>query len=387
MLKIWSKFPITFILNQKCFSPNHTILLKQQLVSSFMALFKLCCIFLLGFLIALILQIIFFSPISPDLLELPPATSTSNNQLQRVTKLGEGLLNGPEDVAVDENGTLYTVTRDGWMRRLHRNGSWEDWKKLHSQTLLGITTAKGGGLIVCDCDKGLLKVTDDGVTVLASHFSGSEIRFADDVIEASDGSLYFSVASTKFPLHNWYLDLLEAKPHGQLLKYDPSTQETSIVLDGLGLANGVALSKEEDYLVVCETWRFRCLKHWLKGESKGETEIFVDNLPGGPDNINLAPDGSFWIAILQLASEKTEFVHTSKALKQIVANFPKLIELLNGVRTKATVINVAADGKIIKRFDDPDGTVTSFVTSALEFEDHLYLGSLNSDFIGKLSLK
>ncbi|XVF48877.1 hypothetical protein PTKIN_Ptkin03bG0223400 [Pterospermum kingtungense] len=273
------------------------------------------------------------------------------------------------------------------MRRLHRNGSWEDWKKLHSQTLLGITTAKGGGLIVCDCDKGLLKVTDDGVTVLASHFSGSEIRFADDVIEASDGSLYFSVASTKFPLHNWYLDLLEAKPHGQLLKYDPSTQETSIVLDGLGLANGVALSKEEDYLVVCETWRFRCLKHWLKGESKGETEIFVDNLPGGPDNINLAPDGSFWIAILQLASEKTEFVHTSKALKQIVANFPKLIELLNGVRTKATVINVAADGKIIKRFDDPDGTVTSFVTSALEFEDHLYLGSLNSDFIGKLSLK
>ena len=48
---------------------------------------------------------------------------------------------------------LYTATRDGWIRRLHRNGSWENWKKLHSETLLGITTAKGGGLIVCDCEK------------------------------------------------------------------------------------------------------------------------------------------------------------------------------------------------------------------------------------------
>jgi sugar lactone lactonase YvrE len=46
--------------------------------------------------------------------------------------------------------------------------------------------------------------------------------------------------------------------------------------------------------------RFRCLKYWLKGEDKGKTEIFVENLPGGPDNINLAPDGSFWIALLQV---------------------------------------------------------------------------------------
>ncbi|XVE70724.1 hypothetical protein DITRI_Ditri10aG0093700 [Diplodiscus trichospermus] len=354
-------------------------------------IFKRFWIFSIGLLLASLLQIILFSPISPELLEQPPASSVSappsNNQLQRVTKLGEGLLEGPEDVAADENGTLYTATRDGWIRRLHTNGSWENWKKLQSNTLLGITTSKGGGLIVCDCDKGLLKVTEDSVSVVASHFNGSEIRFADDVIEASDGSLYFSVASTKFQLNNWYLDVLEAKPHGQLLKYDPTTGETSIVLDGLGFANGVALSEEEDYLVVCETWRFRCLKYWLKGERKGETDIFVENLPAGPDNINRAPDGSFWIALIQLTCEEMEYVHTSKALKKIISNFPKLTELINCVRKKATVINVAADGNIIKRFDDPNGTVMSFVTTALEFEDNLYLGSLNSNFIGKLPLK
>lgn len=83
-----------------------------------------------------------------------------------------------------------------------------------------------------------------------------------------------------------------------------------------------------------------------------------------------------------------EFVHTSKALKLIILNFPKLVELITrGVKEKATVINVAANGNIIKRFDDPDGTVVSFVTSALEFEDHLYLGSLKNDFVAKFPLK
>lgn len=52
---------------------------------------------------------------------------------------------------------------------------------------------------------------------------------------------------------------------------------------------------------------------------------------------------------------------------------------------KATVVNVATEGMIIRSFDDSDGSVM-FVTSALEFEDHLYLGSLNSNFASKLPL-
>lgn len=46
--------------------------------------------------------------------------------------------------------------------------------------------------------------------------------------------------------------------------------------------------------------RFRCMRYWLKGELEGKLDVFIDNLPGAPDNINLAPDGSFWIALLQV---------------------------------------------------------------------------------------
>ncbi|KAK1385928.1 hypothetical protein POM88_023663 [Heracleum sosnowskyi] len=178
---------------------------------------------------------------------------------------------------------------------------------------------------------GLLKVNEDGASVLASQFNGTQISFADD-----------------------------AKP------YDPSTNETSLVLDNLAIANGVALSRNEDYLIVCETWKFRCLKYWLKDEIlRGKTEIFIDNLPGAPDNINLAPDGSL----------------------HLLMTFPRLIKLIDPTRTSATVVNVGDDGKIVRVLDDHSAKVVSFVTSALEFEGNLYLGSLNNDFIGKLPLK
>ena len=39
--------------------------------------------------------------------------------------------------------------------------------------------------------------------------------------------------------------------------YDPATREAKVVLKGLYYANGVALSKEGDYVMVVETNRIR----------------------------------------------------------------------------------------------------------------------------------
>ncbi|KAI3782757.1 hypothetical protein L2E82_12812 [Cichorium intybus] len=356
-----------------------------------MEYFTITLITILVSAVAITLQVFFFSPISPDLLELPPSPPffTPNNHLQKVIKLGEGILKQPEDVFMDKKGVLYTATRDGWIIRLHKNGTIENWKKMHNRhTLLGLIKTRGGDLIVCDTEEGLIKVSEDGdVTSLATHLNGESIRFADDVAEAPDGSLYFSVASTKYGLHEWHLDFLEAKPHGQLLKYDPFTKETTLVLDGLGFANGVAVSMDQEFLVVCESMKFRCLKYWLKDEKRGKVEIFIENLPGSPDNIKLAPDGSFWVALLQFSSNKMKFIHSSKAIKHLLATFPKLFEQIKATGRSAMVMNIGSDGRIIKTLDDPNGKVVSFVTSVLEFEGNLYLGSLKNDFIGKLPLE
>lgn len=80
-------------------------------------------------------------------------------------------------------------------------------------------------------------------------------------------------------------------------------------------------------------------------------------------------------------------MHSSKAIKHLLATFPKLFDQVKAFDRCATVLNVGSDGMIIKRLDDPNGQVVSFVTSVLEFEENLYLGSLKNNFIGKLPIK
>ena len=83
----------------------------------------------------------------------------------------------------------------------------------------------------------------------------SAARFADAATEASDGTVYFSDASTRFGFDRWFHDFLEFSSTGRLLRYDPRSGETSVVLDRLGFANGVALPRDEAFVVVCETMR------------------------------------------------------------------------------------------------------------------------------------
>ena len=43
-----------------------------------------------------------------------------------------------------------------------------------------------------------------------------------------------------------------------------ATRRTSVLLEGLGFANGVALSKDEKWLLVAETKYARVLRYWCE---------------------------------------------------------------------------------------------------------------------------
>lgn len=72
-------------------------------------------------------------------------------------------------------------------------------------------------------------------------------RLFDAIIEASDGSVYDLDESTKFKYDRSFLDLLEAKPLGKLVKYDPIKKKTIVLIIGLGFANKVSLSTKEEH--------------------------------------------------------------------------------------------------------------------------------------------
>ncbi|XP_006445752.2 protein STRICTOSIDINE SYNTHASE-LIKE 4 [Citrus clementina] len=304
--------------------------------------------FLLACLLAFTVQI-FFSPSVSSLASLL-SISKESSSMKGLTKLGEGCVNHPEDVSVVvSKGALYTATRDGWVKYfiLH-NETLVNWKHIDSQSLLGLTTTKDGGVILCDNEKGLLKVTEEGVEAIVPDAS-----------------------------------------YGQLRKYDPKLKETTVLHEGFYFANGIALSKNEDFVVVCESWKFRCRRYWLKGDRAGILDAFIENLPGGPDNINLAPDGSFWIGLIKMNQTGVRAIQKCREKWELLDAYPGLISLLlpMGSDAGARVVKVDGnDGKIIRDFNDPDATYISFVTSATEFDGNLYLASLQSNFIGILPL-
>lgn len=50
-----------------------------------------------------------------------------------------------------------------------------------------------------------------------------------------------------------------------------------------------ATSLSVHYINIC--------RHWIGGPKMGETEIFVDNLPGLPDNIRSGSNETFWVGL------------------------------------------------------------------------------------------
>ncbi|XP_074267381.1 protein STRICTOSIDINE SYNTHASE-LIKE 10-like [Silene latifolia] len=74
------------------------------------------------------------------------------------------------------------------------------------------------------------------------------------------------------------------------------TREVTILLRNLYFANGVALSKDNDFVLVAQTTTGEILKYWLTGYKAGCYEVLLQ-LDGRPDNINRDAKGDFWIAV------------------------------------------------------------------------------------------
>jgi len=112
-----------------------------------------------------------------------------------------------------------------------------------------------------------------------------------------DGTVWFSAPTREHTLGQVTLDVWDSRPSGRLLRYDPRMKTASVKLDNLFYANGVALAQDESFVLVAEFLAFRITRYWLKGEREGTHDVFVDGLPGYPDNITRTPDGNFLVGL------------------------------------------------------------------------------------------
>ena len=258
-------------------------------------------------------------------------------------------VNGPEAVAFSEEGLMYTGNEDGRIIVLSRDGSNPyDFVDTGGRPC-GLKFNPQGDLIVADAYNGLLSINMAGeITVLSTEYGGVPFLLTDDLDISSDGMIYFSDASSVYNLENSEDDWNQA--NGRLLSYNPITEQTTLLLDSLYFANGVALNHDESFVLVNETWRGHVRRYWLSGPNEGQTDIFAniwDNIGWVfIDNITFNDESIFWVATF------------------------------NG-----PVMGLDTLGQIVYQFNF-NNSLLEGNTSAIQYNDTLYLGALHENHMG-----
>lgn len=344
---------------------------------------------LLAFIIAVALIYLLFWPAPFDPVawtppEAPPLTGVyePNTRLAAVERLGSGVDFGPEDVAVDDEGRIYGGMEQGRIVRFQPDGSRYEGFADTGGRPLGLHFDSRGNLVVADAHKGLLSISTEGViTVLATEAGGVPFGFTNDVDIGSNGTIYFSDATYKYK--DYILDALEHGGNGRLLAYDPERQETRLLLDGLSYANGVAVSPDQSFVLVCETWKYRIRRYWLTGPSKDQSDIFIENLPGFPDGVSSNGKDTFWLALVTPRDAQIDSILPHPLIRKSLF---RLGWLRPAPKRYGFVLGLDPSGRVVHNLQDPSGTHYDTVTSVEEHQGMLYLGSIAQDAIGRLAV-
>lgn len=197
------------------------------------------------------------------------------------------------------------------------------------------------------------------------------------------------------------------------MHYERKSGKVTTVLDNLWFANGVALSPNEDFVLVVETHASRVMKYYLNGEKKGQTEVFADGLPGLPDNLTPDSDG-LWIALVVSADPENPMIPQATTrlplIRKFIARVLTLIEMpfklitdmypnpytksiaykIGGFQSfgfvfppRSTIVRTDWNGKIIGSLHGFDGSIRQ-ISHVAEFNDYLYFGSPYNNYIGRV---
>jgi sugar lactone lactonase YvrE len=342
---------------------------------------------------AVILAFLSFTPVSIAPIawqpQQPPSSETGpyarNDLLKGIERIAVRAGKGPEAIAFDAQGRIYTGFVDGRVARFEPDGSGYALLANTGGRPLGVFMHPDGGVIVCDANRGLLKIGQDGkITVLAAEADGGPLHFTNDLAVTKDGSkVYFTDASSKFGFGQSTDDIIEHGGHGRFLAYDFKTGKTDVLMKGLQFANGVALGPDEAFVLVNETGSYRILRYWLKGEKAGASDIFADNLPGFPDNITFNGKDRFWVAIYAPRTPITDRLAPYPAARKMVMRVLRFLP--PPVKAQAYALAFDADGKLAANLQYDGGDAYSPITSVREHPNgYLYFGSLTAESLGRI---
>ena len=334
----------------------------------------------------------------------PPSTApdcgtswAQNDRLRGATAIGLGRIEGPEDIILDRHDHLYAGSRHGDIMRFMA----PDYETMEvfahvGGTPLGMAFDRHDNLYVCIGGMGLYritparvveKVTDETNRSYASINDDSRLRLADDLDISDGGLIFFSEATTRFEMHEWATDGLEARGNGRIICFDTNTGKTHTVLRGLKFPNGVCIASDGVSFLFAETWNCSVKRHWFDGPKKGRTETVMDNMPGFPDNINNASDGNYWMSFVGMRNPALDLAWRMPGFRSRMARrVPRDEWLFPNINT-GCVLKFNERGEVLETLWDLGGASHPMITSMREHRGHLYLGGIMNNRIGRIGLE
>uniref|UniRef100_A0A182QU17 Strictosidine synthase conserved region domain-containing protein n=1 Tax=Anopheles farauti TaxID=69004 RepID=A0A182QU17_9DIPT len=355
------------------------------------------------------------------------------NHLDNAERLFEGKLYGPEALLV-KGKELFTTIHGGEVVRINGDHithiakfgkpcefSFEE--EICGRPLGLAFDTKASNLIVSDAYYGIWLV--DLATgnkeqlvspdiVLEGKGVNRKAKLFNAVAVARNGDIFWTDSNSDFTLQDGVFAVF-ANPSGRLFHYDRSTGKNKVLLDRLYFANGVALSPNEDFVLVAETMASQIRRYYLTGPKAGTDDIFIDGLPGLVDNLVADAEGiwaplvqavdsdnpsipqmmsnvplirKFFIRMLSLAELPMRLIHQvmpnvhTQRLIHAIGHFESLILLSPN---RQTLVKVSWNGRILGSLHGFDGSVGS-VSHVVEMGDHLYLGSPYNKFLARVPL-
>jgi ribose transport system permease protein len=319
-----------------------------------------------------------------------------NNNLAQTDYIGLGELEGPEDVILDEDDNLYCGTRHGEIIRFFA----PDYKRsevfAHTGGFpLGLAFDKAGNLISCVGAMGLYSISPDRVVTKltaetrrswTSVVDDARLRDPNDCDVAPDGRIFFTDSTKRYDAHDWALDSIESRPTGRLLCYDPKTGKTTTLLDNYLYANGVCIAHDGQSLFFAESWACRVHRYWFDGPKAGQVECVIKDMPGYPDNINRASDGTYWMAWLGMRTPSYDLSLRHPSMrKRMTRRLPQDEWLFPNINTGG-IVKFDESGKIVETLGDLSGVSHPMVTSMREHKGSLFVGGILNNRVGRFRI-
>ncbi|KAF5751974.1 putative Calcium-dependent phosphotriesterase superfamily protein [Tripterygium wilfordii] len=199
-------------------------------------------------------------------------------------------------------------------------------------------------LFIADATFGLLKV-------------GLEGGVATQLANSAEG----------VPFQDYALAFISMDKTGRLLKYDPHTNNVTVLHRKLAIPNGIALSKNNSFLLVAESTTSRILKFsFINDSTSVGTPKHLVQLKRPPDNIKRNAKGEFWVALVSGLDEVS-----------VTVSMPSSVEDPVGVK-------INEEGRVIGVLSANGSKELESISEVEEVDGVLWIGSVVKPYVAHI---